>query len=74
MKTKIEHGQDNPRTGAPRFTIETIEDYELARKRVDGLAAGTKNGDADRELEALRDAIAAWDAAHAGAKPSPADR
>lgn len=64
MKTKLEHGQGDPRETTPTFTIETIEDYQLAKKRIAALAKGTYNGDADRELDALKKAVTAWDAKH----------
>lgn len=44
--------------------IETIEDYERATQRVAELAGAVEDSPEERELEALTDAIMAWDGTH----------
>lgn len=64
MKTTIKHGPESCRSDPPTFTIETIEDYALALRRLKALTV--QDGSSAREAAALKDAIRAWDAEHAG--------
>lgn len=63
MKTTIKHGPESCRSDAPTFTIETIDDYELAKRRI-------KDGSSYRESVALKDAIRIWEMEHASATES----
>lgn len=65
MKTTIKHGQESCRSDPPTFTIDTIEDYELAIRRIKALSV--QDGSSYRESVALKDAIRIWDMEHAGA-------
>lgn len=64
MKTKVEHKTDEVEPGKPRFTIETIEDYELAKRRIAALADTTSGEEEEHEHDALVTAVKAWDAKH----------
>lgn len=64
MKTKIQHGDDDGRSGTPTFTIETLQDYELAKRRIAALSDCTKDDNAERELTALMKAVRVWDKEH----------
>lgn len=66
MKTTVEHGPESCRSDPPKFTIETVEDYELAIRRINALSVQ----DGSRESVALKDAIRAWEIGHAGATAS----
>ncbi|MDX3805641.1 hypothetical protein ACXIUS_22840 [Bosea thiooxidans] len=59
MKTTIKHGPDSCRSDPPSFTIETAEDYEIARKRIEALSV--QDGSSFRELTALKAAMRAWE-------------
>ncbi|MDP3408118.1 hypothetical protein [Bosea sp. (in: a-proteobacteria)] len=51
---------DNPAA----ITIESVDDYEGATQRVAELAGAVEDSPEERELEALTDAIMAWDKTH----------
>lgn len=68
MKTTIEHGPESCRSDPPKFAIETVEDYELAIRRINALSV--QDGSTFRESVALKDAIRAWEIEHAGATES----
>ncbi|SEG76863.1 hypothetical protein [Bosea lathyri] len=65
MKTTIERGPESCRSDPPAFTIETVEDYELAIRRIKALSV--QDGSSYRESVALKDAIRIWETEHAGA-------
>jgi hypothetical protein len=65
MKTTIEHGPESCRSDSPTFTIETIEDYALALRRLNALTV--QDGSSYRESIALKEAIRIWDMEHTGA-------
>lgn len=65
MKTTIKHGPDSCRSDPPTFTIETVEDYLLAKQRVKVLYV--QDGSSFRESMALKDAIRIWEMEHADA-------
>lgn len=62
MKTAITHGPESCRSDPPRFTIETAQDYALARHRIKALLV--QDGTSFRELEALKDAVRDWKLRH----------
>lgn len=62
MKTRVAHDTDETGPGKPRFTIETSEDYELAKRRIAALADTTRGEEEEHEHEALVKAVRAWDA------------
>lgn len=62
MRTRVEHSTDEAATGTPRFTIETIEDYELAKRRIAALDDSTQGDEEEQEREALAEAVQAWEA------------
>jgi hypothetical protein len=59
MKTTIKHDPGSCRSDPPIFTIETTEDYELAKNRVQAL--WVQDGSSARELAALKAAIRIWE-------------
>ncbi|CAH1672552.1 conserved hypothetical protein [Hyphomicrobiales bacterium] len=66
MKAKTDHQQDGrPSEPAPRFELETQEDYALAVDRLNALEAGQQSEGEVAEADALRAAIKAWDGRHA---------
>ena len=70
MKTTIEHGPESRRSDPPVFTIETIEDYALAMRRLKALTV--QDGSSHRESIALKDAIRIWEMDHNGLpQPEP---
>jgi len=52
------------------FTIETVEDYKIARRRLKALTV--QDGSSYRESIALREAIRIWEADHASVTEPPA--
>lgn len=68
MKTTIKHGRESCRSDPPTFTIETVEDYELAIRRIKALSV--QDGSSYRESVALKDAIRFWERDHACATES----
>ena len=68
MKTTVEHGPESRRSDPPKFTIETVEDYELAIRRINALSV--QDGSSFRESVALKDAIRVWEIEHTGATKS----
>lgn len=65
MKTKVEHGEESCRSDAPTFTIESVEDYELAVRRIKALSV--QDGSSYRESVALKEAVRLWEKEHPGA-------
>lgn len=63
MKTEIEHEKSGA-TSRCRFTIETVEDYELAKRRIDVLRASGTDSSVERELTALQNAVRCWNNEH----------
>ncbi|KPF71792.1 hypothetical protein IP69_04665 [Bosea sp. AAP35] len=63
MRSTIEEATH---TGADRshFEIETIEDYELATRRIADLDACARAEADERERQALLQAVARWDRSH----------
>ncbi|TCR61763.1 hypothetical protein [Bosea sp. BK604] len=61
MKTTVKHGPDSCRSDPPIFTIETIEDYALATRRIKALSV--QDGSSHREIMALKDAVRIWEKA-----------
>lgn len=61
MKTKVEHTSDKGDVGPPVFSIETPEDHHVARERIKALAGSSRDEDGERELEALKQAVAQWE-------------
>lgn len=70
MKTTIKHGPESCRSDPPMFTIETVEDYKIARRRLKALTV--QDGSSYRESIALREAIRIWEADHASVTEPPA--
>lgn len=66
MKTTIIHGPDSRRSDPPTFTIETVEDYALAKHRIEALSV--QDGSSYRELVALKDAVRVWEMNHSGTR------
>jgi len=64
MKTAIERGPESCRSDPPTFTIETVEDYALAKHRIKALAV--QDGNSFRELAALKNAVRDWEMHHPG--------
>lgn len=64
MRAQVKHGSSSGDEDIATFRIETIEDYEMATRRVATLGRGTRDGSTEREREALLAAIRAWDAKH----------
>jgi hypothetical protein len=63
MKTKLNDGRDGASADARRsFMIETDEDCQLARDRLDTMKAEGPDADSRDEVEALQAAIARWHA------------
>lgn len=62
MKTTAEHRPDEATPAAPRFTIETNEDYALAKRRIAALDDTTRGDEEEQERDALADAVRAWEA------------
>lgn len=62
MKTTIKHTPESCRSDAPTFTIETVEDYELAKRRIKTLSV--QDGSSYRESVALKNAIGVWEREH----------
>lgn len=66
MKTTVRHGPESCRSDPPTFSIETVEDYALAKRRIKAL--WVQDGSSYRELEALKDAVRVWEMNHPGAR------
>lgn len=69
MKTTIKHGPESCRSDAPAFTIESAEDYALAKRRINALPV--QDGSSFRERRALVDAVRVWELNHPGEKAGP---
>lgn len=63
MRTTIDRAAHTGENDHPRFTIETVDDYELATRRIAALDACARAEDAERERQALLEAVAHWDRA-----------
>lgn len=66
MKTTIKRGPESCRSDPPTFTIETVEDYALVKRRIRALSA--QDGSSFRELAALKDAVRTWEISHPGVR------
>ncbi len=64
MRTKVQHGANAGENTRPVFKIETVEDYECAKRRIEGLRDSTRGDDEEHELQALVEAVQRWDADH----------
>lgn len=64
MRAKVQHGDHAGEASRPVIGIETAEDYERARHRVESLRDSTRGEDEEHELQALLDALRRWDAEH----------
>lgn len=64
MKTTVRHGPESCRSDPPTFSIETAEDYALAKRRIKAL--WVQDGSSYRELAALKDAVRLWEINHPG--------
>ncbi|RDJ19949.1 hypothetical protein DWF00_20245 [Bosea caraganae] len=64
MKTRIEQKTGETESGTPHFTIETVEDYELAKRRIAALDDATRGEDEEQEHAALVKAVRSWDEKH----------
>ncbi|MDP3408161.1 hypothetical protein [Bosea sp. (in: a-proteobacteria)] len=64
MKTMIEHPPHAGESGRVQFKLETIEDYELATRRITVLDACARSEDEERERQALIAAVGEWDRCH----------
>ena len=63
MKTEL-HRQETKAAAVVSVAIETLEDYDLAKHRVDLLREGKCQPQHEGELAALCEAIRAWDVTH----------
>lgn len=61
MRTTIEHPPHPGESGRVQFLLETIEDYELATRRIAALDACARHEDEERERQGLIAAVAEWD-------------
>lgn len=64
MRTTIEHGGHSGERDHARITIESVEDYELATRRIAALDKASRGESEDCELEALLEAVKRWDRKH----------
>ncbi|MGL4444988.1 MAG: hypothetical protein ACRCU1_15290 [Alsobacter sp.] len=64
MKTMIDPPPHADESGRVKFKLETIEDYELATRRIAVLDAGARSEDEERERQALIAAVGEWDRRH----------
>ena len=64
MRTNVKHGSSSGDEDTAVFNIETVEDYELATRRIATLGSGSQDASTEREREALLTAIKDWDATH----------
>ncbi|SEF85527.1 hypothetical protein [Bosea lathyri] len=64
MRTKMEHGAQAGDADKPRFKIDTIDEYELATRRIAALESATRGEAEEQELDALLEAVKLWDAKH----------
>lgn len=62
MRTELE--QNAAPGEAPKVAITSVDEYEVATERVQQLSGCLEGTPEEAELEALVDAIAAWDAKH----------
>lgn len=69
MKTTIRRGPESCRSDPPIFTIETVEDYALVKRRISALSV--QDGSSFRELLALKDAVRAWEKHRSGEQAGP---
>ena len=64
MRTQVKHGSGSGDEDFAAFKIETLEDYELASRRIATIASGPQDASTEREHKALAAAIQAWDLKH----------
>lgn len=62
MRTRAEHKPDEAAPAVPRFTIETDEDYALAKRRIAALDGTTRGDEEEQERDGLAEAVRAWEA------------
>ena len=65
MRAKVRRGDGTGEATRLVFRIETVEDYGLAKHRIESLKDSTRGDDEEQELQALIDAVERWDADHA---------
>jgi hypothetical protein len=63
MKTELERRETSP-SAVASVAIETLEDYDLAKRRIELLRNGECPAQREGELAALCDAVRAWDKTH----------
>lgn len=63
MKTEIDYGTSGA-ASIRKATIETLEDYDLANRRIEVLRAAKRDSNLECELAALCDAVRSWDKTH----------
>lgn len=64
MRTKMQHGEQAGDEDKLRVRIETVDDYELATRRIAALQDSTRGDAEEHELQALLNAVKRWDAKH----------
>jgi len=64
MRTTIEHAEHAGERDQAHVGIESVEDYELATRRIAALDKATRGESEDRELAALLEAVKRWDGKH----------
>lgn len=64
MRTELKHGSSSGDEDTAAFQIETLQDYEMATRRVATLSSGPQDASTEREQKALLAAIKAWDTRH----------
>ncbi|KRE05924.1 hypothetical protein ASE63_06315 [Bosea sp. Root381] len=64
MRTTIEHAGRAGERDHAHIVIETVEDYELATRRIAALDKSIRGTSEDCELEALLEAVKQWDRRH----------
>ncbi|MGN6099046.1 MAG: hypothetical protein ACTHP8_22780 [Bosea sp. (in: a-proteobacteria)] len=69
MRTTVRHGPNGYDSAPPVFTLETAEDYQLAKRRIEALTV--QDGCSFRERQALRAAIENWEKRSASRQRSP---
>jgi hypothetical protein len=65
MRARVQHGASAGEVTRPVFRIESAEDDERARHRIESLRDSTRSEDEEHELQALVAAVRRWDADHA---------
>lgn len=64
MRTTVEHAGRSGERDHAHITIESVEDYEVATRRIAALDKATRGESENRELEALLEAVRQWDSRH----------